>query len=98
LSKAVGPDFSVSKAADVTIVRFPQARRGPYDPPPPANDLNQSFDAVRNSTTADALNRVHQDFLTARAANSDFQAVVGENIRISYSAFGSPELSILHLI
>ena len=98
LSKVVGPNFGVSKAADVTIVRIPQARRGPSDSPPPADDPNEFFATFRYSIFTDALNRVHQDFLTKRAANNDFQAVASKHNRDSYSAFGALEPSVLYLI
>jgi len=69
LSRAVGPDFGVSKAADVTIVRIPQSIRGPADPP------GANIDFFRFSVLVDSVNIVTQDFLTQRAANPAFQCV-----------------------
>lgn len=85
--------MGVSKNADVTIVRIPQAKAGKFDigPGVASGDLIQGY---RVAAHADAINKVHEDVLTAQAADSNFKAVVGKTIKFHFFTRAKPNVLI----
>lgn len=82
-AKAVGPDYGVSKEANFTIVRIPQAWHSTFDDPPAeTGNPPRLFDTWRWATVADGLNMVRKDFLKRLEKDSDYKAVVGKRFSL----------------